>query len=235
MTRQVTSDYYNESDPVFDTEGKYLFFASNRDFNPVYGDMDATWIYTNSTKLYVATLRKDVESLLAPRSDEEEAAKDAEKKKDEGEKKDEGNKEKKEEAKDPNNSEKTADGVKTEENKVADEKKKEEKDKTDDKKVKPVLIDFDGFESRVIELPIQAGNLGGLQCVEGKLLFVRTLPPGARRGGERGDHLHHSWHGHPIHDQRCRSDYERSNSHRPGARGQGYDPKGPGVEDRLDD
>ncbi|HON92463.1 MAG TPA: PDZ domain-containing protein [Sedimentisphaerales bacterium] len=187
MTRQVTSDYYNESSPVFDVEGKYLFFASNREFNPVYGDMDSTWIYPNSTRLFVATLRKDVESLLAPRSDEEEVKKEKqdEKKKEEPQKKDQTQDEEEEEAKDPNapSHEQSPDDAKAEEDKAADNKK-EEKGKKDDKGPKPVEIDFDGFESRVVQLPIQAGNLGGLNCVEGKLLFVRRLPTGARRPGE---------------------------------------------------
>lgn len=186
MTRQVTSDYYDESDVAFDAEGKYLFFTSNREFSPLYGDMDSTWIYPNSTKLYVATLRKDVESLLAPRSDEEEIKKEEDEKKKEEQKKDEADSEKKEEAKDPNNSDGEPNDV---EAKPAKDKKEEEKAKKDDNGVKPVAIDFDGFESRVIELPIQAGNLGGLRCVESKLLFVRTLPRGARRGGEPAGQL----------------------------------------------
>jgi hypothetical protein len=37
----------------------------------------------------------------------------------------------------------------------------------------------------VVELPIEAGNLGGLRCVEGKLLFVRRLPPGAAEAANR--------------------------------------------------
>ena len=72
QTQQVTSDFYVDTSPVFDPEGKYLYFYSNRTFRPVYGDMDATWIYPNSTNLYAVTLRQDVESPLAPRSDEEE-------------------------------------------------------------------------------------------------------------------------------------------------------------------
>ncbi|MEN6335369.1 MAG: PDZ domain-containing protein [Phycisphaerales bacterium] len=191
MSRQVTSDYYDESSPVFDAGGRYLFFASNREFNPLYGDMDSTWIYPNSTKLYVATLTKDVESPLAPRSDEEEIKKEKDEKKKEEGKKDEGKDQKKEEAaKDPNNAsdQQATDEAKAEEGKAADDKK-EENDKKDDKKVEPVKIDFDGFEGRVIELPIQAGNLDNLNSVEGKLLFLRRLPPGARKPGEPAGRL----------------------------------------------
>ena len=68
---QVTSDFYDDTNPVFDVGGKYLFFRSNRAFRPTYGDMDSTWIYPLSTQLFAVTLTSDLDSLLAPRSDEE--------------------------------------------------------------------------------------------------------------------------------------------------------------------
>ena len=39
---QVTSGYFNDGTPTFDPDGKYLFFASDRTFDPVYGDFDNT-------------------------------------------------------------------------------------------------------------------------------------------------------------------------------------------------
>lgn len=88
---QVTSGFYSDSDPVFDPEGKYLYFVSNRSLRPVYSSIDATWIYPNSAQIVAASLRKDVPSPLAPRNDEvkikkEEKKKDGEKKKGEGKK-----------------------------------------------------------------------------------------------------------------------------------------------------
>ncbi len=68
-THQVTSGYYNDALPTFDPEGKYLFFATNRSFEPVYSDVDATFIYPNSTHLAVATLSADVMSPMSPRDD----------------------------------------------------------------------------------------------------------------------------------------------------------------------
>lgn len=70
-TRRVTSNFYNNSGPVFDPEGKYLYFYSDRSFTPVYGDMDDTWIYPNSTQIYALTLKKDTVSPLAPRNEDE--------------------------------------------------------------------------------------------------------------------------------------------------------------------
>ena len=68
---KVTADFYNDNSPVFDPGGNYIYFYSDRSFTPVYGDMDDTWIYPNSTGVYALTLRKDTHSPTAPRSDEE--------------------------------------------------------------------------------------------------------------------------------------------------------------------
>ena len=70
-THQVTTGYYSSNSPVFDPGGKYLYYFSNDNFNPVYSDMDATWIYPNSTSIVAVTLSKDEASLLAPQNDEE--------------------------------------------------------------------------------------------------------------------------------------------------------------------
>ncbi|MCA8913152.1 MAG: PD40 domain-containing protein [Planctomycetes bacterium] len=85
-SHQVTAGYYNDSDPAFDPEGKYLYFKSGRDFNPIYSDLDETWIYTNSTQLFAVPLRADVKSPLATRNDDESDAGKDEKKPEEGKK-----------------------------------------------------------------------------------------------------------------------------------------------------
>ena len=69
--RQATSGYLNETQPTFDPEGKYLFYASDRAFDPVYGTFDNTWTYANPTRLIAVPLRKDVKSPLAARNDAE--------------------------------------------------------------------------------------------------------------------------------------------------------------------
>lgn len=69
---QVTSAFYNDLGPVFDPDGSYLYFLTNRSYEPIYGDFDGTWAYANATHLAAVTLRSDVASPLAPRNDEEE-------------------------------------------------------------------------------------------------------------------------------------------------------------------
>jgi tricorn protease len=76
---QATSGYYSDSSPVFDPDGSYLYYFSNRTLAAVYSDLDATWIYPNTTNIVAASLRKDVASPLAPKNDEEEMKKETKK------------------------------------------------------------------------------------------------------------------------------------------------------------
>jgi tricorn protease len=155
---QVTTGYFNDGEPTFDPDGKYLFFFSNRAFEPAYSDFDNSWSYPNSTRIVAATLRASTASPLAPKNDVEGAAD----KKDKGTK-DEGTKDK---------------GTKDEGAK--DEGKKDEGKKDDTPTPpKPVEIDLDGFEARVVVLPPKAGNYDGLQAISGKVLFRRQPRTGS--------------------------------------------------------
>ncbi|MEO5907005.1 MAG: PDZ domain-containing protein, partial [Saprospiraceae bacterium] len=122
-----------------------------RSFNPVYSDFDNSWSYPNATQLAAITLRKDVASPLSARNDTV-AIKTDEKKEEE-----------------PADKSKSTAKSKTDKKKedVADDEKK------DDEKVKEVKIDFDNFEGRLVILPPQAGNMGGLMTSKGKLAFAR--------------------------------------------------------------
>lgn len=93
---QVTSGYYQDSNPVFDPDGKYLFFLTGRTFAPIYSDVDNTWIYPNTTNIAVVTLSDETPSPLGPRNDST-AVKKEESKKDETKKDDAKEKGKKEE------------------------------------------------------------------------------------------------------------------------------------------
>lgn len=67
--RQVTSGYYSDYEPIFDSEGKYLYFFTNRSLNASYSDLDNTWIYPNSTQLAALGLTKDAPYLLKAKND----------------------------------------------------------------------------------------------------------------------------------------------------------------------
>jgi tricorn protease len=68
---QVTNGMFNDSDPTFDRQGDYLYFNSRRTFQPVYGEIDTTFVYAGTETLLVVPLRADQKSPFAPKSDEE--------------------------------------------------------------------------------------------------------------------------------------------------------------------
>lgn len=140
---QLTSGYYSDFSPAFSVDGKHLFFATNREFQPVYSDLDNTFIYPNTSGIAVGTLKASETSLLAVKNDAVEATK-----KDDGkDKNDEKSKKKKGSDKDD--------------------------DKDAKKEVPNTIIDINGFENRVEMLDIAVGNLGRLKAIDGKLIYVR--------------------------------------------------------------
>jgi len=71
---RVTGDLTNDVEPVFDPDGKYLYFISSRDLQPKLGRFEVSYLYENTDRLYLLTLQADTLSPLAPRSDEEQPA-----------------------------------------------------------------------------------------------------------------------------------------------------------------
>lgn len=67
---QATSGFCDDFAPVFDPEGKYLYYGSCRSLRPSYGT-DDSWIFANADKLVAVPLRRDVRSPLALSSDAE--------------------------------------------------------------------------------------------------------------------------------------------------------------------
>ncbi|MDR0938965.1 MAG: PDZ domain-containing protein [Mediterranea sp.] len=77
----VTDKWYSSDDPIFSSDGKYLIFTSNRDFNPTYGSLEWNHVYNYMGNVYVALLDKETPSpFLTP--DPEVNAKPAEEKTD---------------------------------------------------------------------------------------------------------------------------------------------------------
>lgn len=55
----VTDKWYNSGSPLFSADGKYLYFSSDRDFEPTYGRLEWNHVYTRMGGLYVALLNAD--------------------------------------------------------------------------------------------------------------------------------------------------------------------------------
>jgi tricorn protease len=69
---RLTDDLTNDYQPVFDPEGRYLYFLSDRDYDLTFSGYEFNYLYADTTRVYVATLQADGPPLLAPTSDEEE-------------------------------------------------------------------------------------------------------------------------------------------------------------------
>lgn len=61
---QVTADTFSEGSPVFSHCGNYIFFTSDRDFNLTSSGFEATFMYTNPTRLYALYLTKNAPDIF---------------------------------------------------------------------------------------------------------------------------------------------------------------------------
>ncbi len=69
-TYEVTDGWYNSTSPHFSSDGKYLFFVSDRDFNPVYSRTEFNHAYLSMSRIYLVTLSVEEKSPFEPKSDE---------------------------------------------------------------------------------------------------------------------------------------------------------------------
>jgi tricorn protease len=67
---EASDGWYEASQPAFSGDGKYLFFVSNRDFNPTYSRTEWNHAYQDVQRIYLVTLAKDTPSPFKPKSDE---------------------------------------------------------------------------------------------------------------------------------------------------------------------
>ncbi|HYW94640.1 MAG TPA: S41 family peptidase [Bacteroidales bacterium] len=65
----VTDNWYDSGAPTFSDDGKYLFFVSMRDFNPIYSRTEWNTAYSDMSKIYLVTLSADEKSPFAPEND----------------------------------------------------------------------------------------------------------------------------------------------------------------------
>jgi len=66
----VTDNWYNSYQPFFSNDGKYLFFTSDRDFNPVYSLTEWNHSYSDMSRIYFVTLQKSTPNPLGATNDE---------------------------------------------------------------------------------------------------------------------------------------------------------------------
>ncbi len=156
---QVTDGMSDALHPVFDKEGKYLYFTASTDIALASAGLDMSSNERRVTRsVYVAVLSKDLPSPLAPESDEE------------GKEKAEGEKEKPKDAsgKSEPKADRSSGGDKNGGAKGDDKGKKE-----------PVVvkIDVEGIGQRILALPIPARNYLNMLGGKAGILFLAEGPP----------------------------------------------------------
>ena len=149
---QLTAGHYNDDNPVFDPEGKYLYLLTDRKLSPSYSSLDGTWIYTNSTQIAAVPLNPDISSPLKARNDKVEV--------------------KKEDKKNGENEDK-------EPKKDKKKKDKDSKDAKDEKPEEPLKIETENFESRMVVLPPEAGRYYNLSAVKEKIIYHKRPNTGS--------------------------------------------------------
>jgi len=77
---KVTDDLTFDYGSAFDPTGKYLYFLSNRSFEPTIGNFELSYTYNNMAKIYMFMLKKDTPNPFEPESDEVEPVKDEDEK-----------------------------------------------------------------------------------------------------------------------------------------------------------
>src|SRR5258705_13735581 len=69
---------FNAGSPVWDPQGNYLYFASQREFAPQISNIEFNYATNRDVYLYALALRKDVKNPFPPESDEVSVSKSAE-------------------------------------------------------------------------------------------------------------------------------------------------------------
>jgi len=72
----VSNGIFNDFNPVFSQNGKYLLFISNRRFDPTFCDFEWEMVYKNVAGIYCLTLAEENEPLLPFKSDKVEPQKE---------------------------------------------------------------------------------------------------------------------------------------------------------------
>ncbi len=74
--RAVTPGAFDEFNPTWDPQGKYLYYLSNRSFNPLLGNYEFDYVLEKTTEIHALILSAKDPSPFAPQSDEISAKKE---------------------------------------------------------------------------------------------------------------------------------------------------------------
>ncbi len=162
QSTQVASAMGDSHNPAFDRDGKYLYFLTSTNAGATSDGLDMTSdLYQVTSNIYAVTLAADTASPIAPELDDEKAPTEEKA----AEKKSEG-----------------------------DQKPADKKEGTGDEKApvkpptKPVKVDLDGIEQRIVALPLPTSVYTGIAGgSKGSIYFTEVALSG--RFADRGETL----------------------------------------------
>jgi len=142
---ELTDGWYSASNPKFSSNGKFVFFISDRDFNPIYSRTEWNHAYQEMSRIYLLTLAKSTDSPFKPKSDEVEI-------------------------KPEEKAKKKADVEKTDPNQAIKKPQQAEQKRKQEPRIK---VDIDGIKDRIAVLPTAVGGYRDLTSVDDYLYYNR--------------------------------------------------------------
>jgi tricorn protease len=157
LSYAVSDGLSDATEPVFDRGGLYLYFFASTDAGPLVNWFDQSNADMRMTRnIYLATLQMETLSPFAKESDEEKGEEEKDEKEEDAE-----------------------------EVKAKKKKKGEDDDEEPEDEIKPVKIDLVGIQNRILDIPVDAGDLSGLgSAKENQVIYL------LRSEGKRKMHMY---------------------------------------------
>jgi tricorn protease len=150
---RISTGSDNDYSPLFDPEGKHLYFIATRHENPVIDEAEFNASNLESTGIYVTTLTKDVAAPFGPRSDEGAVTvprRDAKERKD------------------------SAGADESAQAPVGPQASADASMRWQPGASKPIRIDVEGLMGRAVALPVPAAEIAGLDVRRGRVYYFTT-------------------------------------------------------------
>ncbi len=179
---QITDGMSNARHPVFDPNGKFVYFLESTDNGPSSAGIDLSSLdRATTTSPYVVVLKRYGTSPVPPESDDE---------KGKDEKKDDDKKDSDKSATVDDKDESAE--AKKDDTKKDDTKSTDKETKKDEKPVE-VKIDLEAIGNRILALPVPARNYVDLSVGKTGVLYLAEGPPVGRPSSEDGPGIRALW------------------------------------------
>jgi tricorn protease len=146
----VTIDGFDEYSPAWDPEGSYLYYLSDRDYQPQLSTLEFNFAGNRTTGIFALSLRKDVAHPFPPESDEVQLGS----------------------ATDSTGGPKPAPAPSRTD--TTTRARGDSATRTPPARGGTLTIDFDGIAQRAVRVPLEADNINALSATKGNLVYLVT-------------------------------------------------------------